>query len=115
MNENEKTLIEEIQEGQLEDISGGSRTAGYFEVISRNSDCVASGATPKYRVGQQLFIFCRFKGAAAIKVPCEVIDVSSTANCGIRYKEFGYKIRFLSTELAGKTYSNVYENCLYEN
>lgn len=124
MNEHEKDIFDKIPDDQMETVSGGKTTLSHIlpKPITSNRGKYSSGETPKYSVGQRLKIQCEYRSRTT-KVSCEVLSVSSTRNCGIFYKEFGYQIKILdpiggsspALNLLGKIFNDVYESCLYEN
>lgn len=118
MNENNKNIPDNVSDNQLESVTGGMSSWSTPNFVTSNNSHYSSGSTPKYSVGQRLKIVCRYMGTDH-KLNCDVIAVSSTPNCGIFYKEFGYNVRVTQSlrnvPLEGTICEGVYESCLYEN
>lgn len=110
-----KDILNNVSDNQLEDVSGGSNVA-FPKIITSNRSNYRSGDTPRYFAGQELKIACRVLNTT-VKISCLVLAVSATADCGLYYKEFGYKVRILESVMGlfkDSIYDDVYESCLYE-
>lgn len=111
-----KDILNNVSDNQLEEVSGGGTHSAFPKIITRNLSNYKSGDTPKYQAGQELKIACRVLNTT-VKISCQVLSVSATANCGMFYKEFGYKVRILESVMGlfkDNIFDDVYESCLYE-
>lgn len=111
-----------LSDTQLEHVNGGAvKTYASCYMKVKNTSTYSSGSEPKYQAGQILTI--KYHDYSRVyDCRCIVLSVSSTANYGLIYEEFGYDVEITSApdavirlehDMIGKVYRGVYESCLY--
>ena len=122
----EKQKLEKpmLSEKELKEVNGGKIIRPLLEdvgMILQNTSRYSSGSEPKYHEGQILRIQYRLHDGRDVDCTCFVTAVSEKRDEGWLCPEFGYTVEIMEAPqevldiepVLYKTYTRVYESCLY--